>query len=611
MKLAKLALTNFRCHKKLSLTLAPVTVITGANGAGKSSVQAALEWLLSGSAPWPAEHLLAHGCKVTRVVATSTTGDTVTRAYEPHSLALSWAPSLKLREAQSKLEDAMRCSADRARLCLRAGRFFGVDGKQQVALLYDLLGCYLGPPQIADHLKRLTVHHSLPLDKVAHEVAGTPIPSVAAGYKACYAERTVVGRAKKQAATRLTDAQARLAEQVFEPSWPTDEALKKAEEVYSRARVARETAKRTQAERAHLIAKIAEAEAAPAVDASGLTADLERTSRALDLLTAKLEGIRLQERERNSASVRLMGLTKEIEDLERVLGGEQVCPWRADYPCTREHGPEVEERLERLRFDVEELTPAASAPSQAAAISQLEERIARGKAKAKELQLALQSERAAAERAARIATWRERLAELPEVDVDALDGQCALLAKTLDGLAADRAAADRYQKAQDAVTAAERDLADADARHRCLDVLCQVFGERGIQLEVLTANIEPLQEELRGALSLVGMDARYRLPDLTLEVQTTADGPWVEYDALSDGEALSVAWAHQVAFAVLTGLRIVVLDRVEALDARHQDWLLSHALASVDAGHIDHALLLGVRWEGAAPPNHIKLKGGA
>jgi hypothetical protein len=66
--------------------------------------------------------------------------------------------------------------------------------------------------------------------------------------------------------------------------------------------------------------------------------------------------------------------------------------------------------------------------------------------------------------------------------------------------------------------------------------------------------------------------------------------------ALSDGEQILVALAHQVAISRRLGLGIVVVDRIEALDAVNQAHLYRAAveLASLEDG-LDHVLLMGVR----------------
>jgi hypothetical protein len=52
--------------------------------------------------------------------------------------------------------------------------------------------------------------------------------------------------------------------------------------------------------------------------------------------------------------------------------------------------------------------------------------------------------------------------------------------------------------------------------------------------------------------------------------------------------------AHQVAFAQKLGLRMVALDRIEALDGTNQAMLLSKAHELTQAGELDHVLLMGV-----------------
>jgi hypothetical protein len=90
------------------------------------------------------------------------------------------------------------------------------------------------------------------------------------------------------------------------------------------------------------------------------------------------------------------------------------------------------------------------------------------------------------------------------------------------------------------------------------------------------------------------------MPGPTLEVN--AGSAWVPWDELCDSEGLLVGLAHEVAFAALTGLGIVVLDRIEALDARGQEILFRACLQLAEGSRsVDHIVLLGVSCAAPVP----------
>ncbi len=93
-----------------------------------------------------------------------------------------------------------------------------------------------------------------------------------------------------------------------------------------------------------------------------------------------------------------------------------------------------------------------------------------------------------------------------------------------------------------------------------------------------------------------------RLTD-ALNIEVLRDGEWRSYESLSDGESLLVAIALQVWLCEITGLRILTMDRAEALDHENQQLLYTACEQLLEAGSIDHAILCGV---GLAHPDAIQ-----
>lgn len=129
-----------------------------------------------------------------------------------------------------------------------------------------------------------------------------------------------------------------------------------------------------------------------------------------------------------------------------------------------------------------------------------------------------------------------------------------------------------------------------------LDMLCDLFGggPGGLMHRMLRPRIEQFADQVNAVAAYWGLRVSYS-PALLVEVSTPNSDP-VPYEALSDGEQILVALAHQVAISRRLGLGIVVVDRIEALDAVNQAGLYHAALelASLEDG-LDHVILMGVR----------------
>ena len=156
------------------------------------------------------------------------------------------------------------------------------------------------------------------------------------------------------------------------------------------------------------------------------------------------------------------------------------------------------------------------------------------------------------------------------------------------------------EKAADATASADwiRRKAEAsdEARQLALDVkaielLVELFGKNGIKSDVTRAAADPVGEQLTATLSQWDMAARLNT-DLVLEVQR--HGKWRPAHACSDGERMLVALALQVWLAQNSGTRLVMIDRLEALDVDNLEMLVSACTSLLENGGVDHVILSGV-----------------
>lgn len=143
MKINRLALINFRSHQSTAFDLDRVTIFRGVNGAGKSSIQDALEFLFTGTTRQTdaggrgADLLIQHGAKQLEVAAdistaqimrtrTNSSGYLTVNSANPNGTASDW-----IRDNIAPLPVLQAV--------LNSGRFLSLPEKEQKNLLTSAL----------------------------------------------------------------------------------------------------------------------------------------------------------------------------------------------------------------------------------------------------------------------------------------------------------------------------------------------------------------------------------------------------------------------------------------------------------------------------------------
>lgn len=264
MKIGTLEVENFRRFSgRHGWTLAPVTLLTGDNESGKSTVIDAVEFAISGLTRTTdltgagREALVHYGAGRASVTLTSETGDSVTRSI-PHGLSMSWLQKKAgPDEAQTELERYMGCNGKDAALTLR-GHYWSLEAKTQKSLLFHLLGLRIRSADVQDALAREDEKYpGLPLVEVAQGLLGTISADLEGARRTCYEERTNVNREHKSAKVRA-EAERKKAELVPRVEPPDPEALRAAQAEYERAHAAvieRQAARQQRADAEHDLAR--------------------------------------------------------------------------------------------------------------------------------------------------------------------------------------------------------------------------------------------------------------------------------------------------------------------------------------------------------------------
>lgn len=633
MKIEELRINNFQTIDQLNLPLAPVTLVTGPNGAGKSSIQAALEFLFSGTTShtnrqgYGLSDLVREGADGAMVTAVAPGGeDSITRSI-PHALAMTGTPSqMTLAESQRRLEEIMGCSGDRARLSLRAGRYFGMEEKDRTAVLYDLLGLHINDKLVQQALAERAERYSLPLVEHAERIMGGRVSAnFGLVYDRVYKERTALNKSVKSAQERLA-AEMESPLQAEDP--PSQEEVDQIQReltalqtAAARLESARKSLGRASAEMERLNKDVArlEAEVQQQPDTTTQTAAIAKAEGLLAELQANLKAAQEEQGKRTRAQARGRELKASLERLERILAGKGSCPLRADYPCpamTAAERPGLLAEHKAILAEIAPLVHVATGPDRSEEIQAIQARIQKGEAWLRQQRAALhqaeswgrkqgeldakRQEQAQAQ--ARLTSAREEFDQQPSGgDLETRRAEVMARKQALD---AKSRRAREWAEHVGALRAYRTTIAEGEKTREILNDLLAFFGKEGLQRELLAAKIEPIEAELNGILDKWGMACTYEMPTLELRVRARAESPFVPYQRLSDAEQIMVALAHQVVFSVLTGFRIVVLDRFESLDKDRQEALIRAALEVQDI--VDHILLLGVSLR-TTPPAGLAL----
>lgn len=626
MKIGTLAFEHFRAHAGYALQLDPLTVIVGPNGSGKTTIQLGLEWLFAGKCAISDDR--GKGAELAtrghaRGSVTAITGDASASRDTDGKLSLSWTRAGQ-QDAQRELEAHLCCSGDRARLCLRAGRFFGLDAKAQAGLLAELLHLHPTAALVRDELAKLEATSGLPVQALVQDLVGADIANLPKAYKACYDERTVANRDAKRLEARLAELEAAgqsIAYVSSDEMQKRTQAVQEAEAAVSAASADLSAAEREQARVRHLGAKLAEARQAVAVAESALAdapsktleqaqADKAKIQAALqdrrDSLAKAMEQVGWAEadlKRYHEATARVESCKRQVQCVEQQFT-DAGCP-QCGYQTDAFAGILADAKASLAaagaspHLKLEPLAIGEMIAHLKASVADLQDRVGRGETALRQADNLVSTLAGLARQQADLAAKRARVAELEAEAVASPDNTemlAAALATAKASLAAAREAqadGQRWARHSAELTAAKTDLAATKTRQAVLQELVALFREDGLGARLLRDGLEPFEASLNQTLARFGLAARHAT-DLSLEVQV--GDAWVPYHALSDGEQVVVGLAHQVAFATLTGLRIVVVDRLEALDDKRQELLIQACKAlEGEEGEVDHIILLGVR----------------
>lgn len=647
MRIKAFELTNIRVHRDRRFDVAPVTVVTGPNDSGKSTIRDALEACLCGT------YTHMHGTgnakirelltidETTGSVALVMDGDRRISRSTDGGLALSWAQRAKATEAQLELERTMGCTLDKARLALSGARFFRLDPKEQKALLQDMLGLELSPDQVEAELTQRGADAQMPLLGVFRRVCGRDrgsLVSFTRSHRQLYDERTCA----KRDLERLVGEQKTLAKQMEEQVFVPEPELKQAQDRLRRAetkqvellqRKGRIEQAQRQVEQLRKgleeVQKTAPPEAARLAGdfptAEDLSVRIRSYTEKLAALKQELSQVQEWSKQEQQASRRIQGLESEIESYARSLEALTCGNCGHALPGANEKREETKHRLEAVQGKLTDTVSARKALQSSIASRQAEAELFGRIQKGTEILRGLIEQldtREAHDRAAERHQGHAARVQAAQEALSAAESELAALGSTEEilraGIEAEEAILEArqvlrnhadYYGMQKLVEANREKVHKTTEMVACLEILVPFYAPSGYQQEHTQGALGGFESLLNRWLSRMDLEGRFSA-DLVLEVARRG-GAFVPYSRCADSAYLLSGLALQLAFAQYTGLGIVCLDRLESLDAQRREDLLHLCVDLVEGEEDapDHIFLFGAVEHLAAPTGvkHIDL----
>lgn len=601
MKIASITLRDFRRHEESRFELAPVTLWTGPNGAGKSSVAEALRLALSGRTETLNDRnegiadLVRRGQKQAEIVVELPEGDSIVRRI-PGGLSITGtASTTNQKAAETALALMMGGRPDQVRLAM-GPRLWKLDDKSRRETLGDVLRLYYTAADVQAALAEQGEVGGLSLVALAREVAGSITNDLAGMEQRAREARRVCKQDLERAQHRLQDLERRVGEgddQVGDVPAPDATTLQKA-----RLELSRLSGVQQQWEHALAEAQRTESRLQALQDEyAGRTGEPEA------VFQEGQQRLALRRRELADAEEVLLALRHaagEVEAARRELARiEQALQAAGASTCPTCGGPSRQdpEAIRRLQQQHRDLSRRLGCPNPqdleaaSAVVADLRAKVARGEAWVEEQGRLRWLSGSLQELTVRRDDAQARLQSLDRPD----EAAYAAAEQRLRDLEQRAAWAREWQGHKKQVDEAKREVEALTRRRDALDRLCGWLGPNGYRLQILQARIEPLVHEVNGLLERWGMAVHYEPGTLDLLVSTARAQDPVPYHLLSDGEQLLVQLAHQAFLATVCGVRILVLDRVEALDKQAQQRLFRACFdLTGPEGTLDHILLMAV-----------------
>lgn len=641
MRLEQLTLKNYGPYEEANIDLSrPVTIITGANASGKSTIVDAIRWLTTKRARCTdgkgagAQDLIRNGAREAKAGLAFNAPDggrhvlVRTRDASAGSVALSCPDGLTHagNVAEGLLPRVLGASPDMVDAVLDAPRIFSMTKEKRSELLTAVTRARYTVGDVETEA-RAAGHSDGAIESVLDALRSSSMGMETFGpemFKAVY-DRAYAGR--KVAKATLADLEAKLKgftlvvlpkegeiETAREKATQLEEAASSIRETIGSLKAKVEERRKLEAERVSVKAKLAapapptqQRLVPPVDDLDARVADLTRT---VETLTASHDETRASLQAMNTA---WQALENQIVGIEQGTVG-----------CPSIHSPAAcpisEARLAEDRKRLPAMKKALGADKTAAAkkrevLHDLEQQLAaaRQELQAVETRLASAQQLAAknagvseAERdglTERLAILDANIADLgePATELQQIEQKLFVVNRDLseartrvEQLVSATAALEGKNKLEETVEAKRDEVAVYE------EIVLMLRPTDGLPARLLQLRIGPVQRQINVALaSLTGglYEVRILAEDgLSIEVLKGSDPasggsgplPWRPITTISESEELRVGIALAVAFARMSGLGFVAVDRVDMLDPQNRQLLTS----AIEGFGLEHLILI-------------------
>ncbi|MFI5091996.1 MAG: AAA family ATPase [Candidatus Acidiferrales bacterium] len=569
MRITNLTLKDFRSHVETVLELDRYNFIRGANSCGKSSIQIALEYLFTGrcqmtdAAGRGAEALIRSGAKELEVSATLEGGETICRRRTPRSHIVELnGKRVPVDAAETFLEKRFG-STDVLSAVLNPGRFIEMPEAEQKRLLAQVVdaGKVDIPQEICDKLR--TINEEQP--------RLTCVDDVEAAYRRFYELRTEAGRTLKALG------------QMGRPVIPSD--LPSVQEVKKKLEDLRQQKER-------LVAQKAEADACW----ENAQTRLKQLHGGIEEVSSEILGPR-QEQE----LLQLVAQRDRAEKLRQELG-EQIAEQKTlEASLAAMEG--LKGKCSTCGQSISEEVKAREVEALHERLAELEGMIQGTKEELSEcagIELAtsrLEAHRKAVTRQAKLVEEESKLQPAERPSGGNLESRMTIL---MERIGKGEWVLEKTQQLQSLKERWEMYLAEKSSLERkigALGSLTEFFGPNGAMMGQACGRMGSFVEDLNRHLAGFGYTCKIALEPFEIRVSTNRDnrgGLSLKY--LSESEQFRFGVAFQIALAMVTGLRFVVIDGADILDKKRRKMLASLLVSS----KLDQAIVLATS-EDAAP----------
>jgi hypothetical protein len=152
----------------------------------------------------------------------------------------------------------------------------------------------------------------------------------------------------------------------------------------------------------------------------------------------------------------------------------------------------------------------------------------------------------------------------------------------------------QIESAKDRWETHAKEKSSLEARISLLDRLTEFFAPTGTMMGQASARMGSFTEDLNRHLAAFGFTCKIALEPFEIRVGSSKDNHLsLSLKYLSESEQFRFAVAFQIALAIVTGLRFIVIDRADVLDKERRRMLTSLLLNST----LDQAIVLATSEE--------------